>query len=143
MDYGDKKSLIGLVSVAIIVVLPLISLINKVNNGSIFSNLSKSEIRILSPENRVKYLSALERKGEEGFYELKRAITKEARIVNDISVDLVNVKKYIEKKDFVKALNLTISVKGDISKIKSLDTSELTARIDSLRQELYQRVKEK
>ena len=139
----DDKGLIGLVSFIIIVVSAAISLINKIDTGSIFPNLSKSDIRILSPENRVRYLSALERKSEKYFYGLKNAVTKEARIVNDIGVDLVNVKKYIEKGDYRKALNLTISIKGDISNIKSLDTSELTARVDSLRQELYHKVRDK
>lgn len=114
-DYSKSKDLRGLVS-------------------------NKEKMALLKPEFRVKLLRYIENDDNDSLAYLKKQMNKfesDQKLVNEMKSEMIEIGNLIKNKDFKKALDWIITVKGQVKEINMLDTKEITKQIDSLRLEMY------
>jgi len=99
--------------------------------------LSKEQLMSLNPQSREVVLRAIEEPNRPTLISL----SNEIEIIQRTKMNLVRIEGYIEKEEYTKALNLIITVKGHLEKIKLLDVREIKTKVEELRKELHNAVK--
>ena len=103
-------------------------------------NLDKEKIALLRPDFRVKLLRYIEKNDIDSLAYLRKEIKKfesDKELLETMKLELQNIQNLIKIRDFKTALDLIITVKGEIKDINMFDTKEFSKQIDSLRVEIY------
>ena len=91
----------------------------------------------LSAEVRAKVLDEYEK----GNYRFAKKALKEEKIFNKINSELNSLKSLIEREEYGNAINLIVTINGDLSYkfivVNPDKIKELKSQLDSLRIELY------
>ena len=101
---------------------------------------NKEEIALLRPDFRVKLLRYLEKDDTDSLAYLRTQINKfesDKKLLETIKTELQDAQILVRSRDFRTALDLIITVKGEIKDITMFDTKEFSKQVDSLRVEMY------
>ena len=136
--------IVGIVAVELAFVADILFEFTNSSKALVLKRFSKEQITLLRPDFRVKLLRYIEKNDTDSLAYLRNQIKKfesDKNILETMQVELLDIQNLIKNKDFKTALNLIITVKGEIKDISMFDTQEFSRQVDSLRVEMYNEAK--
>ena len=106
----------------------------------------KEYMQFMSPELKTNYLRYRENNDADSLAWMKKhldQLKEEQKLNNEVLAQLNEVKSLISKKEFGEAIDLIVTIKGELRNFRLMNSDSLRKELDSLRVNLYNEAKNK